>query len=111
MDVDGDGCDDTVALDGEIVEVGGTRYALGIPGDTAVVGDWDCDGLATARVLRATSGEVFEFDVWATADADAVGRLVGTVDGAVGIVRGDDPTEIGCDVLHVVAADGSEEEL
>ena len=111
VDVDGDGCDDEVLLDGEIVEVGGTRYALGIPGDTAVVGDWDCDGLATARVLRATSGEVFEFDVWATADADAVGRLVGTVEGAVGIVRGDDPTEIGCDVLHVVAADGSEEEL
>ena len=111
VDIDGDGCDDTVLLDGEVVEVGGTRYALGIPGDTAVVGDWDCDGLATARVLRATSGEVFEFDVWATADADAIGRLVGAVDGAVGIVRGDDPTEIGCDVLHVVAADGSEEEL
>ena len=111
VDIDGDGCDDEVLLDGEIVEVGGTRYALGIAGDTAVVGDWDCDGLATARVLRATSGEVFEFDVWATADADTTGRLVGTVDGAVGIVRGDDPTEIGCDVLHVVAADGSKEEL
>ncbi len=111
VDVDGDGCDDEVLIDGEIVEVGGTRYALGIPGDTAVVGDWDCDGRATARVLRATSGEVFEFDTWATADADTVGRLVGTVEGAVGIVRGDDPTEIGCDVLHVVAADGSKEEL
>ena len=111
VDIDGDGCDDEVLVDGEIVEVGGTRYALGIPGDTAVVGDWDCDGRATARVLRATSGEVFEFDTWATADADTVGRLVGTVEGAVGIVRGDDPTEIGCDVLHVVAADGSKEEL
>ncbi len=61
VDVDGDGCDDEVRLDGEIVEIDGARYALGIPGDIAAVGDWDCDGLATARVLRATTGEVFEF--------------------------------------------------
>lgn len=111
VDIDGDGCDDDVRLDGEIVEVDGARFALGIAGDTAVVGDWDCDGIATARLLRATSGEVFEFPSWATADSDTTGELVGVVEGALGVVRGDDPERNGCDVLYVVGPDGTKEEL
>src|SRR5690606_11985363 len=78
VDIDGDGCDDEVRLDGEVVEVGDARYALGIAGDVAAVGDWDCDGIATARVLRVTSGEVFEFPNWATSEADQVGEHVAT---------------------------------
>ncbi len=111
VDVDGDGCDDDVHVDGEVVEVAGSRYALGIAGDVAAVGDWNCDGLATARLLRITTGEVFEFPNWATSDADESGELIGVVDGALGAVRGDDPDEIGCDVFYVVGPDGTKERL
>lgn len=111
VDIDGDGCDDAVTAEGEMLHLDGRTYALGVPGDIAVVGDWDCDGTATARLWRATSGEVFEFRSWATAEEDTVGELVGSIDHAVGIVRGDDPDQPGCDVLHVVDADGSQEEL
>lgn len=111
VDIDGDGCDDLVTVEGEVLHVDDRSYALGIPGDVVVVGDWNCDGVATARLWRATSGEVFEFHDWATADADTVGVLVGSVAGSVGIVRGDDPRRDGCDVLHVVDADGQQEEL
>ncbi len=71
-DVDGDGCDDPVdwrqgeaeltytAAGGELL-----RFRVGRPGDDLVLGDWDCDGTATAAVVRAATGETFVFDSWA----------------------------------------------
>jgi hypothetical protein len=65
-DVDGDGCLDAVVVTDRVVEAAGQRWALGEPGDTVAVGDWDCDGLATPAVYRPSSGEVFVFSRWAT---------------------------------------------
>ena len=36
-------------------------YRAGLPGDRVVVGDWDCDGDRTVRMLRPGTGELFEF--------------------------------------------------
>jgi hypothetical protein len=47
-----------------VVDHEGRRYTVGRPGDVAVVGDWDCDGLETALVLRPSTGEVFAFSSW-----------------------------------------------
>jgi hypothetical protein len=49
-----------------VADVGGrTRtYRLGRAGDVVVVGDWDCDGLATPGLYRPSTGEAFEYDSW-----------------------------------------------
>ena len=47
-----------------VLAAGGVRYELGEPGDEAVVGDWDCDGLRTPALYRPTTGQVFEFASW-----------------------------------------------
>ena len=82
-DVDGDGCGDAVEIDGNAVVVGDRRYRLGSDGDVVAVGDWDCDGVATAAVLRPSTGSVHMFDRWAAADGPAravdLGRIVGAV--------------------------------
>ena len=47
-----------------VLEFEGFRYAVGRVGDSAVIGDWDCDGAATAAVLRPHSGKVHLFPSW-----------------------------------------------
>ena len=42
----------------------GRQYALGRPGDIAVVGDWDCNGSDTPALLRPSTGEVAVFADW-----------------------------------------------
>ena len=73
-DVDGDGCDEAVdwlAADAELAYTGADgellRFRVGRPGDELVLGDWDCDGTATAAVIRAGTGETYLFDAWAAA--------------------------------------------
>ncbi len=63
-DVDGDGCPSAVGWSGNVLEVEGHRYQLGEPGDTVVLGDWDCDGRDTPALYRP-GGAVFFFDGWA----------------------------------------------
>ena len=47
-----------------VVEHGGRRYAIGATGDFVEVGDWDCDGQATAAIVRPSTGGVVLFDAW-----------------------------------------------
>lgn len=73
-DVDGNGCPDAVLRSGHVLlrasPAGGTeRFVVGEPGDLAVVGDWDCDGLATPGVYRRDAGRAFMFDRWAVRGA------------------------------------------
>ncbi|MCO8127677.1 hypothetical protein NHL50_10710 [Acidimicrobiia bacterium EGI L10123] len=71
-DVDGDGCEDPLDWRSDAAEVAYSaedgsrlRFRIGRPGDELVVGDWDCDGIATAAVVRSSTGETFLFDAWA----------------------------------------------
>ncbi|MCY3618376.1 MAG: hypothetical protein OXG40_14450 [Acidimicrobiaceae bacterium] len=47
-----------------VIEHGGRRYAMGATGDFVAVGDWDCDGQATAAIVRPSTGGVVLFDTW-----------------------------------------------
>ena len=80
-DVDGDGCPEAVRIDGAQVVVDGARYDVGAPGDAVAVADWDCDGTDTPAVVRPSTGDVFVFDAWATAEAPMPGRLLDRVPG------------------------------
>lgn len=42
------------------------RFALGLPGDRLFLGDWNCDGIATPALLRASSGATLYYDTWST---------------------------------------------
>jgi hypothetical protein len=70
--------------DGTLV-VDGARFEVAEPGDVVVVGDWNCDGLATPAVFRPSTGSVFAYDAWARHGAPAVAHTLGRAPGAVGI--------------------------
>lgn len=110
VDHDGDGCPSTVVVGPGVVEVDGTRYGVGEPGDVLAVGDWDCDGVGTVAAVRPGTGEVFVFDRWASRSEDAVAGAVTTVPGA-STVRADDPDGDGCPRLVVVDVDGETTEV
>ncbi len=104
IDVDGDGCPDDVAVEGNLVRIGEAWFAAGDPGDVVAVGDWDCDGSATALVLRPPTGDVFVFDRWAGRDAGLEVESGTRAPGAVAVaVR----RQGGCDHAHAVAPDGA----
>ncbi len=104
-DVDGDGCPERLAVDGNRVSAGGATWEVGEPGDVVALGDWDCDGSATSAVLRPATGDVFVFAGWAP-DADPVTVTPArSVPGGVALrVEAGDG---GCDALVVEAADGA----
>jgi eukaryotic-like serine/threonine-protein kinase len=93
-----------IASDGA-VELGDQRFAVGATGDVLALGDWDCDGVATPAVLRPSTGSVFRFDRWATADAELTVRPAATIIGAVGL-RADLAAD-GCARLVALLADGT----
>lgn len=95
-DVDGDGCQEGILIDGGIVQVEEKRYQVGDTGDVVTVVDWDCDGRVTPAVLRPDTGEVFVFDSWATADEEVEADLIGEAPGAVAL---DVEVEGNCPVL------------
>jgi len=101
------GCGPAV-IDGTVVTVGGHRFEVGEPGDRVVVGDWDCDGIATAAALRPSTGEVFVFTTW-TSGPDVVATAVARIDGGVDLVAGATAAAgvDGCDPLAVRRGDGS----
>jgi len=85
----------------------GRRYAIGAEGDLVVIGDWDCDGVATPAIARPGTGQVAMFDRWPPPEAtisesDASARRV--VDDLIGVEleRGDGPGT--CDRLRVHTA-------
>ncbi len=75
-------CADRVEIRSGVVDTGEVRFAVGDPGDLVVVGDWDCDGDATAALLRPATGEVFVFDRWARPGEDLAVRPVARLEGA-----------------------------
>jgi hypothetical protein len=111
-DVDGDGCPEVVAVLGGVVTADGARWRVGEPGDLAAVADWDCDGQATAAVVRPATGEVWVYDDWAPAGATATARPVPAVPDLAGAASAhavvDDE---GCARLEVSAASGARQLL
>jgi hypothetical protein len=104
-DVDADGCPEALAVEGATVTAGTAQWTLGEPGDIAAVGDWDCDGQASAALLRPRTGDVFAFPAWAETGAPVSVRPIERVGGATGIRArtGED----GCDELVVDLASGA----
>jgi hypothetical protein len=84
-DVDGDGCRETLVVDGSTIDAGVARWTLGEPGDLVTVGDWDCDGEASAALLRPASGDVFVFATWAELDRPVTVAAVDQVAGAAAV--------------------------
>ena len=103
-DVDGDGCPEPLVVEGTTVDAGIAQWSLGEPGDLVALGDWDCDGDASAALLRPGTGDVFVFSAWAPADEPVTVASTRRVDGGVGLraeAAGD-----GCDRLVVDLAAG-----
>ena len=102
---DSDGSAELAA--GLIHDRDGRRYAIGTEGDLVVIGDWDCDGVATPAIARPGTGPVAMFDRWpppesTISESDASARRV--VDDLIGVEleRGDGPGT--CDRLRVHTA-------
>ncbi len=92
---------ETATVAGREVRVGGRRYLVGAEGDVVAVGDWDCDRLRTAAVLRPSTGVLLVFDGWA-ADEPVQARPVAEIAGAATVAAG--PT---CGKAIVTSADGT----
>jgi hypothetical protein len=68
-----------------VVRHGGHRWAAGASGDVVVVGDWDCDGLATPAVLRPATGQVWTYDRWPEGAEAVVARELRLANGGVSL--------------------------
>ena len=87
-----------------VLEHGGRRYAVGATGDFVETGDWDCDGQATAAIVRPSTGGVVLFDVWPDPGETIALPVRWNVDsptGAEAIPHGQ------CDLLRVYTTAGS----
>ncbi len=103
-DIDGDGCPNQLTVDGAMVTAGDARWTLGQPGDQVTLGDWDCDGSASAALLRPPTGDVFVFPDWAQPGAAVSVTPIQRVEEAVGIHT--EPGDPPCDRLVVDLASG-----
>jgi hypothetical protein len=102
-DIDGDGCRSVLRWDGRVLTVPGTeppaRYTLGRPGDTLLMGDWDCDGRDAPALHRPATGEVVVFEALpAPGEAVRGRRAPRAAGGRASVVTGED----GCDAVDVV---------
>lgn len=82
----------------------GRRYGVGAPGDTALSGDWNCDGTPTPAILRPATGEVAVFDSWPVPNQSVAPVFVEIVDGAVAL---EIDTNRGCHLLRARTSSGS----
>ena len=89
-----------------VVAHGGARYAIGLPGDLVVLGDWDCDGTTTPAVVRPADGSVWAFPGWTEGPEVLVAEPVGHAPAPLGVSARSDGA--GCDVLAITTADGDE---
>jgi hypothetical protein len=83
-----------------ILQSNGARYSLGKTGDVVVVGDWDCDGIATAVLYRPATGWLHRFDRWAAPGEEltpTTSEHIGTGRTIRRMARGD------CDEVAVVS--------
>ena len=113
VDIDGDSCPDHVEIAGQFITVDDLTYQVGLPQDRLAVGDWNCDGRATALLLRPSTGELFEFSAWAKPGETAQSELVSTIAEAADLSgeRITDSTaaeKISCDRALVALIDGSQ---
>ena len=87
-----------------VLEHGGRRYAVGATGDFVATGDWDCDGEATAAIVRPSTGDIVMFDAWpgpAQTVSLPVRWSVDSPTGAEAVPHGQ------CDLLRVHTTAGS----
>lgn len=97
---------------GNLVELDGTTYRVGRPGDRPVVDDWLCDGSSAVLVLRPGTGEVIGFPGWASDDHPVDGRVLDVVEGARELVPLDGTAgSSGCPTAGARLADGTLVEL
>ncbi|MCP4087520.1 MAG: hypothetical protein GY745_21105 [Actinomycetia bacterium] len=108
-DIDGDGCLESVTVDGTLVSSGAASWQVGTDGDQIVVGDWDCDGKATPAVLRPATGAVFVFSSWA--DRTPVSVAPSELSPGLAELWVDDPDGDGCHRLLGVDAYGARWEI
>lgn len=101
-DIDGNGCPEAVELGRGVVTVADQRWQVAGTSDVVVVGDWNCDGVATAAVVRTTTGSVWAYQGWGDgAEADRVGTVRAPVSARTV------PGEEGCDQLEITDAAGT----
>ncbi|MGI8759319.1 MAG: hypothetical protein ACR2K0_08440, partial [Acidimicrobiales bacterium] len=108
-DVDGDGCEEGVDVEGGVVRTAGSRWQVATGAEIVLVGDWDCDGSATPAVVRPGSGEVWRYPRWAGAGEDVAAVLGAVVPGAVSATTVERPPGApagACDRIEVVDAAG-----
>lgn len=108
-DVDGDACADSLRYADGVLVAGDARWSVGRSGDQAVTGDWSCTGLRTLALLRPSTGELFRFDRWPAAGADAEVTAFARVDGGTAL-RAADLDQDGCHEM-VVERDGGPPEV
>ena len=89
---------------GVLLDHAGRRYSVGRDGDLVVMGDWNCDDLATPAVLRPGTGEIALFDRWPDPRQTIATTAGWVIDGARRISV--QPTRQ-CDRLRVHTEDGS----
>lgn len=82
----------------------GRRYGLGAAGDVAVLGDWDCDGIATPALLQRASAIVAVFDEWPEPDSTVLPTATAPAPGATDLEAIEHD---GCDQLRIIVPDGS----
>lgn len=98
-------CAERVRVEGTTVVVGERRFQVGQLGDVVQVADWDCDGVATAALLRPATGEVFMFLGWADGEDLSVSPTT-VVDGATSLLTLSS-SRAGCAELAAQLGDGS----
>jgi hypothetical protein len=108
-DLDGDGCPEALSVASGVVTAGDRRWRVGDPGDLSAVADWDCDGRASAAVVRPATGQVWIYDDWATASRPVTARPGPTAPGATAARAV--PGRAGCARLEVTTSDGGRQLL
>ena len=106
LDIDGDGCEDTIEIAEGVVRSRDGRWKVGTALDSVTVGDIDCSGHAKVALLRVSNGDVFVFDGWAKEGEPLAGRWVGRIAQADHLATV--PAGI-CGRIHVVTQDGTTE--